>query len=82
MNSGVLLLRNNEWTRDFMNEMMRYGTQPVNFTLEDVSPLLVRLLPPHSNFLTFLLSDSACVVLHDHELWLCRSSVPACLRMR
>lgn len=46
MNSGVLLLRNNEWTRNFMNEMMRYGKHPVNFTLEDVSPLLVRLLPP------------------------------------
>lgn len=41
MNSGVLLLRNNEWTREFMSEMMRYGRDPVNFTLEDVSPLLV-----------------------------------------
>ena len=50
MNSGVLLLRNNEWTRDFMNEMMRYGKYPVNFTLEDVSPWLVRLLPPHGFF--------------------------------
>jgi len=38
MNSGVLLLRNNEWTRNVMNEMMHYGRHPVNFTLEDVRP--------------------------------------------
>ena len=65
MNSGVLLLRNNEWTRDFMNEMMRYGKYPVNFTLEDVSPLPVHLLPPHS--LSSVLSAPACMALHDHE---------------
>ena len=64
MNSGVLLLRNNEWTRDFMNEMMRYGKYPVNFTLEDVSPWLVRLLPSHQGLLLCVLSALACMALH------------------
>lgn len=67
MNSGVLLLRNNEWTRDFMNEMMRYGKYPVNFTLEDVSPLPVHLLPPHSfvDHVCFLLRPAwHCMIMN------------------
>lgn len=32
----MLLLRNNDWTRNVMDDMMHYGRQPVNFTLEEV----------------------------------------------
>jgi hypothetical protein len=36
MNSGVLLMRNNDWTRDVIAQMASYGTHPMDVASEEV----------------------------------------------
>lgn len=36
MNGGVMLLRNTDWSRDFLSQVALYGANPQNYTLEEV----------------------------------------------